>query len=100
MLGVDAASIRQITDGKVTSFRTPGGHRRFDRAEAERFAAAYRPDGDWATLPELARAMRVARKSAWRWIQAGKVPGAVRDGAGQWLIPRATFNAMTGRDAT
>ncbi len=101
MLGIDSRTVTQLAaEGKIASFRTPGGHRRFDRAEAERFKAAYRPEGDWASVADLAAALRVSPETAQRWVKAGKVAGAVKDGGGQWLIPRATIDAMTGGSAS
>lgn len=97
LLRVDSRTVSALAEaGKVASFRTPGGHRRFDRAEAERFAAGYRPEGDWASLADLAAAIRVSTRTARRWVKEGKVDGAVKDGAGDWLIPRATIKAMVG----
>jgi len=38
MLGVSDASLRQWTDGgKIKAFVTPGGHRRYTRAELKKF---------------------------------------------------------------
>lgn len=97
MLGIGSRTVSALAeDGKIASFRTPGGHRRFARAEAERFRAAYRPEGDWASLAGLAEALRVSTHTAQRWVKSGKVDGAVKDGTGEWLIPRATISAMTG----
>ena len=43
LLGVDPDTLRRWADaGKVRSFATPGGHRRFSRADLERVAAARR----------------------------------------------------------
>lgn len=101
MIGVDAKTLARLAAaGKIASFKTPTGHRRYRRAEAERFAAAYRPEGDWVTVAELAAALRVDPASAQRWTASGKVEGAVKDGAGHWLIPRATLTAMTTGSAT
>ncbi len=42
-LGVSEATLRQWTDeGKVKAFITPGGHRRYSRAELKKFAASSR----------------------------------------------------------
>lgn len=45
LLGVDPDTLRRWADeGRVEAYLTPGGHRRFDRREVERVAAARRPD--------------------------------------------------------
>jgi excisionase family DNA binding protein len=52
LLGVDPDTLRRwADDGRVESFVTPGGHRRFDRRELERVLAARRPG---ASSPPLA----------------------------------------------
>lgn len=100
MIGVDPKTVSRLAAaGRIASFRTMGGHRRFHRAEAERFAAAYHPEGEWVTIAGLAAALRVDGGTAVRWARGGKLPGAVKDGTGHWLIPRATLDAMTGGTA-
>jgi excisionase family DNA binding protein len=43
-LGVAQSTIRKWSDeGKVSAFYTPGGHRRFRRADLEEFIARSRP---------------------------------------------------------
>jgi excisionase family DNA binding protein len=43
-LGVDPDTLRRWADaGRIRAFATPGGHRRFSRADLERVAAARRP---------------------------------------------------------
>lgn len=41
------------------------------------------------TLAQYAALMGVEHDTAWRWCKAGKVPGAVRIGRGDWRIPLA-----------
>ena len=44
LLGVDPDTLRRWADaGRVRAFATPGGHRRFSRADLERVVAARRP---------------------------------------------------------
>jgi hypothetical protein len=44
LLGIDPDTLRRWADaGQVETFTTPGGHRRFDRAEIERVLATRRP---------------------------------------------------------
>ncbi len=60
LLGVDPATLRRwATAGRVESYRTPGGHRRFSRAVVERVRASRTPAGApaWAAAhPEHVRA--------------------------------------------
>ncbi len=43
ILGVSEATLRQWTDeGKITAFITPGGHRRYSRAELKKFTTSSR----------------------------------------------------------
>ncbi len=43
ILGVSEAALRQWTDeGKIRAFITPGGHRRYSRAELKKFMASHR----------------------------------------------------------
>lgn len=66
LLGVDPDTLRRwADDGRVRSWTTPGGHRRFDRATLERMAAdrrsgRSRPLADLGATPERLR--RVYRK--------------------------------------
>jgi excisionase family DNA binding protein len=44
LLGVDPDTLRRWADaGRIRAYATPGGHRRFSRADLERLAAARRP---------------------------------------------------------
>lgn len=66
LLGVDPDTLRRwADDGRVRSWTTPGGHRRFERATLERLAAdrrsgRSRPLADLGATPERLR--RVYRK--------------------------------------
>lgn len=54
LLGVDPDTLRRwADDGRVEAFVTPGGHRRFDRREIERVAAARRPGAGRRLLASL-----------------------------------------------
>lgn len=44
---------------------------------------------DYLKTPELAAMFRVDVKTVSRWLNAGKVPGAIRTPGGQWRILRA-----------
>jgi excisionase family DNA binding protein len=63
-LGVDPDTLRRwANDGRITSYTTPGGHRRFDRLSIERIAASRRagriPLATLGATPQrLARAYR------------------------------------------
>jgi excisionase family DNA binding protein len=74
-LGVDATTLRGWADaGDVRFFRTPGGHRRFDREDLDRLLRSTDP--------------RPAKPSTRR-------PGAGRAGpAREWLAARAWFAAI------
>ncbi len=65
LLGVDPATLRRwATAGRVESYRTPGGHRRFSRAVVERVRASRTPVGApaWAAAhPEHVRAAYTRR---------------------------------------
>jgi excisionase family DNA binding protein len=65
LLGVDPDTLRRwADDGRIEAFVTPGGHRRFDRREIERVAAARRPDSPTPPLSSLgATAERLSRAS-------------------------------------
>jgi excisionase family DNA binding protein len=77
LLGIDPDTLRRWADeGRVASWVTPGGHRRFDRAELERLAAdrrdrVGRPLASLGATPE--RLQRVYR----RRYASGTTPGAV-----------------------
>ena len=73
-LGVDASTLRVWADaGRVAAYRTPGGHRRFDRAALEAFLARSRqePEPKLAELigPHAARlvpdALEQIRRQRW-----------------------------------
>ncbi|MBA3808553.1 MAG: excisionase family DNA-binding protein [Solirubrobacterales bacterium] len=50
-LGVSLATIRRWTDaGHISCYRTPGGQRRFSRAQLEEFISSMQDDGP-ATTP-------------------------------------------------
>lgn len=65
MLGVDPATLRRwAAAGRVESYRTPGGHRRFSRAVVDRVRASRTPVGTqaWAAAhPERVRAAYTRR---------------------------------------
>lgn len=46
------------------------------------------------TLPEFARAFRVAYRTALMWLESGRIAGAVRTPGGHWRIPRRTFEGL------
>ena len=66
MLGVSDASLRQWTDeGKIKAFITPGGHRRYSRAELKKFTDSHpRMLGIKDLVVELEETVRVHREIA------------------------------------
>ncbi|MGH2865734.1 MAG: MerR family transcriptional regulator [Solirubrobacteraceae bacterium] len=60
-LGVSLATIRRWTDaGHVSCYRTPGGQRRFSRAQLEDFVSSMQSDAPVAGPAPLERDARVA----------------------------------------
>jgi excisionase family DNA binding protein len=54
LLGVHPSTLRQWCDeGRITAFRTPGGHRRFSRSEIEKFLAASGQQRPSSNMPVL-----------------------------------------------
>jgi excisionase family DNA binding protein len=54
LLGVHPSTLRQWCDeGRITAFRTPGGHRRFSRVEVERFLSSSAGLKPTANVPKL-----------------------------------------------
>ncbi len=67
-LGVDATTLRAWADaGDVRFFRTPGGHRRFDRVDLDRLA---RSTDTRPVKPSPRRAIEEAPGSAREWLAA------------------------------
>ena len=66
MLGVSESSLRQWTDeGKIKAFITPGGHRRYSRAELKKFTGSHpRMLGIKDLAAELEDTVRVHREIA------------------------------------
>jgi excisionase family DNA binding protein len=88
LLGVDPDTLRRWADeGRVESWTTPGGHRRFDRAQLERLAAdrrqtATRPLASLGATPErLRRAYRRRYDAGATGPSLDLAPGAPRDDA-------------------
>jgi excisionase family DNA binding protein len=51
-LGVSLATIRRWTDaGHIACYRTPGGQRRFSRAQLESFVSSMSQDGGAESVP-------------------------------------------------
>lgn len=46
-------------------------------------------DDEFARVSEAAKALKVNSRRVHLWIASGKVPGAIRDPGGLWLVPRA-----------
>jgi excisionase family DNA binding protein len=60
-LGVSLATIRRWTDaGHVSCYRTPGGQRRFSRAQLDDFVSSMQSDGPVARPATLEQDARVA----------------------------------------
>ena len=81
LLGVDPDTLRRWSDvGRIKSFTTPGGHRRFARAEVARLQEARRttkrPLATLGATPE-----RMARAYARSYRAAGSVPATDTLGA-------------------
>lgn len=66
MLGVSEAALRQWTDeGKIKAFVTPGGHRRYSKAELKKFMSPHpRMPGIKDLVLELEETTRIHRKIA------------------------------------
>lgn len=64
LLGVHPSTLRLWCDeGRITAFRTPGGHRRFSRSEIERFLSISKPSGNMPAL-FMEQALTNARSEA------------------------------------
>ena len=85
MLGVAPTTLRRwADDGVVSSFVTPGGHRRFSRESIE---ALHRP-GD-ASVPRWT--VWAGRRSGWRARIAARIgPERTRRGSERWTARSAT----------
>lgn len=60
-LGVSLATIRRWTDaGHIACYRTPGGQRRFSRAQLDEFIASMQADGQTEVTASDQRDARVA----------------------------------------
>lgn len=92
MLGVDRDTLRRWADaGRIRSFTTPGGHRRFARIEVERLMAAKR-----AGRRSLAGRPSLAALGATPERIARAYGRQYRDGAG---APSAVVGDETAREA-
>ncbi len=81
--------------GRLTvADRTPGGHRRYQRAEAEPLAQAWRACREWPATATIAAALRVSQDTVSRWARNGRLPDAVQGIDGQWRVPPAILQAM------
>jgi len=90
---VDPKTVTRWADrGKIASFRTPGGHRRYRAGEVNALlggtavprAAAVCPDGDVTlTSRQVARFAGVDVSTAQRWASDGKL-AASRTASGRW----------------
>lgn len=49
---------------------------------------------EWLKIGELAEIFRVDVKTAGRWCELGKVPGAIRTPGGHWRIPRSEVDKL------
>jgi predicted site-specific integrase-resolvase len=47
------------------------------------------PDMDRLRITDAAQVIGVDRMTLWRWIRAGKVPGAAKTPGGYWTVPLA-----------
>ena len=88
LLGVDPDTLRRWSDeGRVETWTTPGGHRRFDRAQLERLAVDRRrtTTGPLASLGATPERLRRAYRRRYDAGAAGAsldlLPGAPRDDA-------------------
>jgi len=76
MLGVDRDTLRRWADaGRIRSFTTPGGHRRFARADVERVMAARRA-GRQSLAALGATPERIARAYGRQYRDGAAVPSA------------------------
>jgi excisionase family DNA binding protein len=74
LIGVDPDTLRRwADDGRVVSWTTPGGHRRFDRVALERLAAQRRGEALRSLASLGASPARLTR--AYRRHYAGEAPG-------------------------
>ncbi len=81
VLGVHPATVRQWSDeGKIGAFRTPGGHRRFVRADIERMLRMSPVRGAGLSSFLVDNAVERTRKG---------LPGAFGDGMGGQRLPEA-----------
>jgi excisionase family DNA binding protein len=77
LLGVDPDTLRRWADeGRVEAFVTPGGHRRFDRREIERVAAARRPDPAPRPLASLGATDRLSAAYRRSYVASPTTPSA------------------------
>lgn len=50
---------------------------------------------------EVAKLLRVDRATVSRWLQKGRIPGAIRaDRAGQWRIPLESYDKLIKGNGT
>ncbi len=86
MLGVDPDTLRRwADDGRIVTYTTPGGHRRFDRRAVERLAAEPRPGHGRRIARPPARSLsslgatpaRLQRAYRRSYTDAGPAPSAV-----------------------
>ena len=47
---------------------------------------------------EVAKELNLSEQTVWRWLRAGKIPGAVKFPSGAWRIPEDYIHRITSSD--